>query len=265
MSENIGLDIAGVPFVIAAESHEILSVMKKRYHAFLCEPSKTVEYRWTVKWDHKRESGRNPGVRFQELDGKWRIHDIDMDAEWDPRTGQGQATFRPDIYVVDSWLRVWLSTMLLNNQGGLFHSAGVVHNERGALFLGPSGSGKTTLSRKCDPQELLSDELVALRRHGDKYRVYGTPFMGELAVGGVNVSAPLERFFVLRKDLARGRAPIKPARAAAELWGTLMCFYKSHSFLSSALSFCEDMANALPCESFSFDLERDLWRQLDDG
>ena len=45
-------------------------------------------------------------------------------------------------YVVDTAFRIILSIRLLNEQGSLFHSAGLVRNGSGYLFLGKSGAGK---------------------------------------------------------------------------------------------------------------------------
>jgi len=65
--------------------------------------------------------------------------------------------------------------------GGLFHAAGLIRDNRGELFIGKSGSGKSTLARACGDDEILSDELTAVRRDAGAFTVHGTPFMASLA------------------------------------------------------------------------------------
>ena len=67
--------------------------------------------------------------------------------------------------------------MLPREDALLVHSCGLRHAEVGDVFPGESGLGKTTLARKApDADDVLSDELIALRRTDEGWRVYGTPF-----------------------------------------------------------------------------------------
>ena len=57
--------------------------------------------------------------------------------------------------------RTILSVRLPLERGVLLHSAGIVIDDKAAIFFGPSGAGKTTLASLVDAA-LLSDELVAI-------------------------------------------------------------------------------------------------------
>ncbi len=62
------------------------------------------------------------------------------------------------------------------------------------------GAGKTTISRLAPPDaNLLTDEISYLRPAARGYRAYGTPFAGELARPGENLSAPLAALYFLEK------------------------------------------------------------------
>ena len=68
----------------------------------------------------------------------------------------------------------------------------------GFLFAGVSGAGKTTISRLAPADvTLLTDEISYLRRNGEGYVAYGTPFAGELAKVGENIRAPLAALYLL--------------------------------------------------------------------
>ena len=126
-------------------------------------------------------------VRF--TGGRWVLERGDFHAELDPefetRVTSAQ-TANP--YAIDAAFRI-LHSLLLARQGGLLvHAASAVRNGRAFLFAGVSGAGKTTISRLAPPDAtLLTDEISYLRREGEGYVAYGTPFAGELAKPGENV------------------------------------------------------------------------------
>ncbi len=70
---------------------------------------------------------------------------------------------------------------LAHTNGLLLHASGAVIDGKAFVFAGHSGDGKTTLSRllAAEGLELLSDERIALRREGESFRAYGTPWPGE--------------------------------------------------------------------------------------
>ncbi len=91
--------------------------------------------------------------------------------------------------------------LLSQNQGFLLHASGVVWEGKGLCFAGPSGAGKSTLldlfkdevAREC----LLNDDRLALRKYGNSWRVFGTPWYGESQVSSSN-SADLSAIFFIR-------------------------------------------------------------------
>ena len=93
--------------------------------------------------------------------------------------GEGRCEVSP--FAVDCVLRVLFATLLPRVGGMLIHGCGLRHAEIGVVFPGVSGAGKTTLARKApDADDVLSDEIVAVRRLDDGWRVFGTPVLGRL-------------------------------------------------------------------------------------
>ena len=78
-------------------------------------------------------------------------------------------------------LRVLYATILPRVGGMLIHSCGLRHAEVGVVFPGRSGAGKTTLARKApDADDVLSDELVVVRRADDGVARARQPVLGRL-------------------------------------------------------------------------------------
>lgn len=260
MDLSLPLNIAGIGFRLNLPGHEVLEILSKRYENFAAGE---FAYDWQIAWGKPNHEQTMDGVSFAENGAEWHLQRDDFQAHWNNQTRRGSVLMEPSEYTVDSWLRVWLSSLLLMQGGGLFHAAGLLRGNRGELFIGRSGCGKSTLARACGADEILSDELTAVRRYGAAFMVHGTPFMGELGVGGINQSAPLKRFFMIHHGDPPGRMAVPRIEALPELWGTLMCFSKAKCFLDAAMQLCDDMAAALPCERFSFDHHDSPWRLLD--
>lgn len=60
----------------------------------------------------------------------------------------------------------------------LIHSCGIIHGDRGYLFVGPSESGKSTIARLSTPDRVLNDEVNAVCFSGKGVELCGTPFNG---------------------------------------------------------------------------------------
>jgi hypothetical protein len=110
----------------------------------------------------------------------------------------------------------------------LIHGCGLRHAEVGFVFPGPSGAGKTTLARKApDADDVLSDELCVVRRGEDGWRVYGTPFWGDFARGGISMRGwPLRTLAFLTQAPrdAVTMTPMLSAEATLRLLGCFMAF-----------------------------------------
>lgn len=97
-----------------------------------------------------------------------------------------------------------LCTAILHDGAFLVHSAVVEVDGRGYAFSAPSGTGKSThikLWAKYFPGrvDIINGDKPILRRHGDGFTVYGTPWCGKEGWQR-NVSAPLAAICFLERS-----------------------------------------------------------------
>ena len=258
--EKLEINLAGIGLRLAGVPERAAALMRNRYGAFLGGPA---EAEWEIAWGVEARTEGPWEMEYEERGGVWKFGRGDFQAEWNEAEKRGRAEFDDSEYSFDAFLRAFISMTLLKSGGGLFHSCGLVKDGKGYLFAGVSGAGKSTLAARAGKEFLLSDELTALRRRGDTFEVCGTPFMGELNVGGRNVCVPIGRVFLLSKDSPRGRERVKPSEAAADLWSTLMCFSRSYGCVDRALDLCETLVSRLPVERISIDVGKDIWPQVE--
>lgn len=122
---------------------------------------------------------------------------------------------------IDTFLRASLTFLLLEKNGFLLHSAGIIMDGKGYCFFGPSGSGKTTFSEKFGSGVILSDEVCAVTSEGGGVFAHGTPFWGDLARRGGSfgspVKIPLGGFFRLEKGVSFQCESMKVSEAFKEM------------------------------------------------
>lgn len=94
----------------------------------------------------------------------------------------GHVRIAPNRYAIDSLLRLVLNVELPRVGGALLHAAGVVWGGQGLMFPGVSGAGKSTLAADAGGEPVLTDEMVAVRPDAGQWRLFGTPFHGDLEI-----------------------------------------------------------------------------------
>lgn len=144
----------------------------------------------------------------------------------------------PNKYAFDSFLRVAYSTLLLRHNGFLLHASGVISRGKGYIFTGVSGAGKTTVaeeSKLCGM--VLSDEIVAVKKAGGCWKLFGTPFMGLMRGGGKNRSAARPRLLFLKQAKTNVYNPISTEKAWAKLLRNVILFKPEKKIAGLAFDF----------------------------
>ncbi len=98
---------------------------------------------------------------------------------------------------------------------------------------------------------MLSDDRIILRRHGEQYWIYGTPWHGEAAFACA-ARAPLARIAFLRHGLHNALAPQRAARAMGHLFACSFPPFYHADALDFTLQFFHDVVRAVPCDDLIF-------------
>ena len=135
------------------------------------------------------------------------------------------------------------------------HAVGIVDEiGRGHLFLGHSGAGKSTTARlwlNRPGVQILSDDRIILRAHGDKIFMYGTPWHGDAGISSPDC-APLTNIYFLEQYRHNEILPLAPGVAAAELFARSFVPRHCAQGLEFSLSFMERLTRQIPCNIFRF-------------
>jgi hypothetical protein len=138
--------------------------------------------------------------------------------------------------------------------GTIVHACGIEQKGRGILFVGDSGAGKSTMATMWaqeDPDDVLSDDRIIVRKKGDRFRMYGTPWHGDasfVSPRGVTV----ERVLFLRHGQEDSIEKIKGIDSVSRL---ITCSFLPHwdpRGMAFSMDFFTDLAAYVPCSEFTF-------------
>jgi hypothetical protein len=140
-------------------------------------------------------------------------------------------------------------------EGVEVHALGLAdHDGSGYLFLGHSGAGKSTTARLWMAQpgvHLLSDDRIILRKHDDKFWMYGTPWHGDAGVASPE-RAQLSAIFLLEQAPTNDLTPLAPSKAAAELFARAFVPHYLPSGIQFSLGFLDQLTRSVPCSILRF-------------
>ena len=166
--------------------------------------------------------------------------------------------------------QIWLAPLLADRNAVLMHSAAVILNGQGLLFVGHSDAGKSTtvtmLKNACvgaGPEgnhkgsplqvEVLCDDRNIARRWNDGWRVHGTWSRGDVPDVS-SASAPLRAILFLHQD---SRNAITRLSDRKEIWkrllATLIKSMVTAEWWQKELDVLEGIVNEVPCYTMDFD------------
>ena len=207
---SIVVDVGDVPVALTTSDAALLTMLERRFHRFLNHPATPVfEFDITVV-PGRRVWTPTPTSRSQPSAGTGSCA-----AEISMRTGTrtpGAARYGRRCRRTPPTACCASCTRCCSPASRVFCCTprASVRDGRAFLFTGPSGAGKTTIVRHApDDVTVLTDEISYVRRQGDAYVAFGTPFAGEWADVGEPISAPIAAIF----QLARGSGARAHARS----------------------------------------------------
>lgn len=149
---------------------------------------------------------------------------------------------------------------LAEGKGTIIHACGISRNEKGILFVGESGAGKSTLSRLWDQEPavvILSDDRNIVRKKGNRYLIYGTPWHGDAKFAS-SESVTLERIFFLRHGQVNSLREIKGSRPVSQLLTTSFPPYWDVDGMAYTLAMFSELTTQVPCQLLTFKPDRSI-------
>ncbi|HLV95617.1 MAG TPA: hypothetical protein VKS44_10540 [Candidatus Acidoferrales bacterium] len=257
----IGIEIGGLSIVLHTSDAEFAGIVERRYAGFRSDPARAdARLDVTIVAPETFADQAGTELAVQLAGGCWLIRRGDFFAEWEPRSRAGAVTQSANPYSIDSVIRIVHSLMLAERGGFLLHSASAIRNRCAFLFSGLSGAGKTTITRLAPADAIrLSDEVSYIRRIGERYVAFGTPFSGELNAPGENASAPVEALYFLVQGGDNRVNPLPVATALRKLLRNILFFAEGEPAARVFQSACDFLA-AVPAYELTFRPEAAVWK-----
>ena len=264
---SLVIEIGGMPVRVNTTDPGFLGILQGRYSGFV-GASESAEVDFDVELNPPNFSDPDAPVRVTHHLGRWSLQRGDFLAQWDPKARTGRIRQSANPYSIDAVLRI-VHTLVLARQGGfLLHSASAIRNGKAFLFAGVSGAGKTTISRLAPPDAtLLTDEISYVRksrvRQGESgYTAFGTPFTGELAKLGENVSAPIAALYLLAQGPENRIDPVAPAEAARSLLANVLFFAEDEELVQSTFHSAFEFVSRVPVSRLTFVPDSRVWELI---
>lgn len=259
---SLVIEIGGMPVRVNTADPDFLAMLEARYAGFVSD-STSPEIEFDVELVPPNFADPDADVSVRQQGGRWSLERGDFYAEWEPARRRGSIRQTANPYSIDAVLRI-VHTLVLARQGGfLLHAASAIRNGKAFLFAGVSGAGKTTISRLA-PQDatLLTDEISYARRTDEGYTAYGTPFTGELAKLGENVSAPVEVLYLLAKGEENRIDPVVPVEATRALLENVLFFAEDEALVQATFQAACEFVNRVPVRRLTFVPDARVWELI---
>lgn len=112
--------------------------------------------------------------------------------------------------------------ILKSYNGFFFHSSSLMLDGKAYVFSAVSGTGKSThtaLWRKRfgNRVTMINDDKPIIRKNGDKFYIYGTPWMGKSNIGN-NLSAPVKAVYILQRGTENLARRVEPGKVFKQLF-----------------------------------------------
>jgi hypothetical protein len=261
--EGISIEIGGMPIAVRTNDAVFRRLVENRYAGFMGNsPGPHFEFDIDL-YEPSESSPADEGLEVKIEAGEWVLKRGDFRARWNPDTSRGYIRQSCSPYAIDCVLRIVHSLILAKQGGFLVHSSSAIRNGKAFLFSGVSGAGKTTISRLAPPDAtLLTDEISYVRREGNRYLAYGTPFAGELARPGENCSGPLSALFLLEKGLQNSIEPISPTEAIQRLMRNILFFADDAELVKLVFQSACEFASLVPIHRLVFVPDQRVWDMI---
>lgn len=268
-STEVNLSIAGIGVGLICNHPGIVAALRSRYRDFLVKGP--IDMRAEIEYQGQERSSSLLDIGIQFAGRRMQLTERGYRGFIDPpaNIAQLQLSSNQPVEDIEYFLRIIYAALAFENQGFLFHAAGIVKDERAFLFFGHSGSGKTTVSRLSEPYRILNDDLLLLlpEKSNDpavhKWIAYSTPFWNPTQVKPSPSEAPVVGLFRLVQSKNVFLEEMSKGQALAEIFSNIPVLpddpEKSQILMIRSL----DLLSAIPCYRLYFLPDRSFWEVVD--
>ena len=254
--------IGGIAVGVETSDAAFAGLLEERYSGFI-DAAAVVDYEFAIDLTPPAETSPDDDIRVFREGAQWLIQRGDFRAEWDPATRQGRIRQSANPYSIDAVLRIVHTLVLAGESGFLLHAASAVLDGKAFVFAGVSGAGKTTVSRLAPPDaHLLTDEISYVRKEGDGYVAYGTPFAGELAKAGENLKAPLAAIYLLAQGPENRIDEMSAPEAARGLLANILFFAEDADLVQAVFRSALEFVERVPVRRLTFEPDSRVWELI---
>jgi hypothetical protein len=258
--DPLAIEIGGTAIAIRTESPEFRHLLTGRYAGFIVSAQSNDLALAIDLFQPADTAPSDDDLQLTRRGQEWLIQRGDFHARWNPAAGQGSVRQPPSPYAIDSVLRIIHSLILAKRGGFLLHAASAIRFGRAFLFAGVSGAGKTTISRLAPSDtKLLTDEISYVVMRAGEYCACGTPFAGELARAGENVSAPIKAVFLLEKGPENRIDAVSKADAVRSLLRNVLFFAEDAELVNQVFHSVCEFVNKVPVRRLMFVPDKRVW------
>ena len=271
-SKELEIGIGNFCSSIKSETSEIIALLKMKYNKFLSnnDPEMTIE----VIAENNGIPNVNQQTRYTKNDyffiqrkGFTGIIDLSKNNA----IMIIHNTSNDIIGSLNYFLRICYSFFVSKHNGFLLHAAGIYMEDKGYIFFGPSGSGKTTVAKLSHKFNILSDDIIIIKKTNGNYRAFGTPLSSSLdrKLSGTNDSMNINGLFLLKKDKRLYFKKINHRDSIVSLLFNIIYFqyfqYQAPNIMRNQFIMCCDILEETPCYEMHFTLSDSFWESVQNG
>jgi hypothetical protein len=258
--DSVTIGIGGVTARVCARDQSFVRMLERRYAGFTAS-TEDADYEFDVDLIQPGPvASTESDLRVRRRGRVWELDRGDFHAEWDPDSRRGRIRQTANPYSLDSVLRIVHTLALGENDGFLLHAASAIRGGRAFLFAGVSGSGKTTMMRLAPADvTVLTDEISYVRHSGGKYWAHGTPFAGELARLGENVTAPLAGVYLLAHGLEHRVDEMPTSEGLRAVMRSVLFFAEDPALVERVFLAACAFVDRLPVRRLTFLADTGAW------
>ncbi len=251
-------DIAGIACRVECRDEAFWNLLSSRYGEFASDAVPQLSLRVEVTEPPPEEvvaRWSGPFARIAGADGILLIEGAGFEGAFDERSGRGWIAQPLDPSPFETFLTAIYAGRLLREGGFFLHAAAIVGEEGAYIFFGPSESGKTTVAELIG-EGVISDEIVAIRRDGDRYRVWGVPWRGQ------RLSAEAAGLFRLRKARRTAFTALSPLETVRQLLPSVFFSRADWAEVSRFFEIGGQLVTRVPCYEMHFAPDRSFWEMM---